>query len=572
MLLLPAAVALAAVPIAVQGAGPLPRQGGSETGSPPGFPAPVTAVFVDELEPLYPDRPTMQPSAEGGGGLELHAARGTIAAVHLLLRSPEELNLDLQVHGLPEGWGADPRWFRLVDVPVEENTGLGSRTEQFEGETNPHVLRRAPFRIYEALEPVIFPLRLPRGPSALRLEFEIPSGAPSGKWELAITGDPLVFNRATLQIHDAVVPPAGRDTLRYTNWYSPDEMARRHGLDPWSEAHWEMIGRYAALMARGRQNTFWIRWADVFHRDADGALRFRRERFERLVRLFRAAGLWWIEGAPLARRPGGDWSKEWLELNVAGLPATSPEGRAALAGMLGELRACLEQNGWLDAYLQHLADEPTDTNAADYRALAAIVRQELPGVPIVEATMSRELVGAVDVWCPQVQKFQAHRDFFEQRRAAGDRIWTYTCLVPGGPWLNRLLDQERLRQVWFGWAAAHYRLEGFLHWGLNHYQADPFAQSVVDHPAQPNTTNKLPAGDTHVVYPGPDGPWSGLRFEAHRIGLEDHALLEQLRAQDPEAYARIVAQVFRAYDDYAVEVAAYRAARRQLLEALAAAG
>ena len=76
-------------------------------------------------------------------------------------------------------------------------------------------------------------------------------------------------------------------------------------------------------------------------------------------------------------------------------------------------------------------------------------------------------------------------------------------------------------------AAALDRLDGFLHWGLNQYHADPFAQSVVDHTAAPGTENRLPAGDTHVLYPGPDGPWSSVRFEAHRIGL-----VEQL-ADDP---------------------------------------
>jgi len=531
------------------------------------FPAPPLARFVDALEPLYPDR--LGPDQLPATLARLDAARGAVAAVHVIIEHPDGGEVGLRLSGLGPELERGARWFRLVDVPVEENTGLGSRTEQFEGERNPHVIRRAPFRVYEAMEPVSPPLTVPAGATAFRLEIPIPADFAPGVYAITAVDPWSLLKPLELVVHDAVVPPAGRDTLHYTNWYSPDEMARRHGLEPWSEAHWEMIGRYAARMAHGRQNTFWVRWGDVFRRGEDGAVAFRRGRFERLVRTFRDAGLWWIEGAPLARRPGGDWSKEWLELNVAGVAATSPEGRAALADMLGELRACLEQNGWLDAYLQHLADEPTDTNAADYRALAALVREHLPGVPIVEATMSRELAGAVDVWCPQVQKFQAHRDFFEERRAAGDRLWTYTCLVPGGPWLNRLLDQERLRQVWFGWAAARYQIEGYLHWGLNHYKADPFKQSVVDHPAQPGTKNKLPAGDTHVIYPGPDGPWSGLRFEAHRVGLEDRELLEQLRALDPEAMERIVQRVFRAYDDYSVDVTAYRAAKRELLEALA---
>lgn len=546
--------------------------------------APQQAALFDELEPLYPD------SDPAGGVLvfESHHARGTIAGVDVLVTGLDPGSpLTLFSAGAPEA--AEPVWYRLHPVPVEENTGLGSRTEQFQGERNPFVIRRAPFEVFEAMEalqieagsddvpsrrslPDRHPaIRSPRPTEALRLEIAVPAEVEAAVWSLEIgvgNGPDLWSMRWRIHVHEAVVPPSGRDTLRYTNWYSPGEMARRHGLEPWSEPHWQMIRRYAGLMARGRQNVFWIPWGEVFALGDDGQPFLRRQRLERWVRTFREAGLWWIEGAPLARRPGGDWSKDRLELAVAGVLATSPEGRAALARMLGALEACLVENGWKDAWLQHLADEPTDVNAADYRELAAVVRELLPGAPIVEATMSRELVGAVDVWCPQVQVFQAQREFFEQRRAAGDRLWTYTCLVPGGPWLNRLLDQERLRQVWFGWAAAEYRLDGFLHWGFNHYKADPFARSVVDHPAQPGTKNKLPAGDTHIVYPGPDGPWSGLRFEAHRVGLEDRELLELLRARDPAAYERIVARVFRAYDDYETGVAEYRAAKRELLEAL----
>jgi hypothetical protein len=182
--------------------------------------------------------------------------------------------------------------------------------------------------------------------------------------------------------------------------------------------------------------------------------------------------------------------------------------------------------------------------------------------------MSRALVGAVDMWCPQVQAWQAEQEFFGERKAAGDRVWVYTCLRPGGPWLNRLLDQERLRQVYFGWGAAKNGWDGYLHWGLNHWKADPFEQSVVDHPQMPGTNNRLPAGDTHVVYPGEDGPWSGLRFEAHRIGMEDHVLLAQLAARDPQQTMDVIGAVFRGADDYETDVARYRTVRRQLLTAL----
>jgi hypothetical protein len=79
---------------------------------------------------------------------------------------------------------------------------------------------------------------------------------------------------------------------------------------------------------------------------------------------------------------------------------------------------------------------------------------------------------------------------------------------------------ELLRPALFGWAAARFGLDGFLHWGFNHYGRgqDPFQQSVVGH----GGGNFLPAGDTHIVYPGTGGPWSSLRLEAQREGFEDY--------------------------------------------------
>ena len=42
----------------------------------------------------------------------------------------------------------------VLDVPVEQNTGLDSRTERFKGNINPYVIRRAPFRIFEIIKPL----------------------------------------------------------------------------------------------------------------------------------------------------------------------------------------------------------------------------------------------------------------------------------------------------------------------------------------------------------------------------------------------------------------------------------
>jgi hypothetical protein len=529
------------------------------------------AALFDELGLLYPD-------TNPDTGVERFAgdtARGIPAGVHALaagLPGGATVRWKLTLDGAPV---ADARAFRLVDVPVEQNTGLVSRTKIWDGKENPHVIREAPFRIFEVFEPVKDSAPASAaGVLALRVEVPIAPDAKAGSrtYELALeAGDWRRTLHWELNVHAVTVPPSGPQSPGYTNWFSPDIIAERHGLQPWGEPFWRMLGRYADLMARGRQNTFWVRWGDFASVGGDRKITLDRERFKRYVQLFLDRGFTRVEGGHLAHRHQGEWDSPRLDLVLTGSDVNSEEGREELAALLGEVRSAL---GELQlpkhvVYLQHLTDEPTDANAESYKALAEQVRRHMPGVKIFEATMSLELVGAVDHWCPQVQEYQNHRDFFEERKTAGDAVWVYTCLAPGGPWLNRLLDQERLRQVYLGWALAKFDLAGFLHWGFNHYRSgtDPFAQSVVPHGGGP--PNYLPAGDSHVVYPGKDGPLSGQRFEAHRIGMEDAELLQLLKKRDPERAQAIIARVFRAFDDYEKDIAVYRAAKRELLTAVA---
>jgi hypothetical protein len=388
--------------------------------------------------------------------------------------------------------------------------------------------------------------------------------APTGAWEIPLrveVDDQTVDLRVKARVYAAVVTPVGKDSFPYTNWFCFSYMATRHGLEPWSEGHWQMIARYAALMAHGRQNMFWLPFGDIFSLQ-DGRPVLNRERLRQLVKIFTDAGMYYIEGGHFGGRTTSDWECPTFSLGLTKSLATSVEGNADIHDIAVQLMEEIDANGWRERWIQHIADEPIDANAADYRIFAGIVRKYMPGIPILDAVLNEKLVGSVNIWCPQAQEFQRIQQHFTNMKALGDQEYFYTCCVPGGPWLNRLMDMELLRPALLGWGAAHYGLDGFLHWGLNHYKddQDPFQQSVVNH----GGANSLPAGDTHNVYPGADGPWSSVRLEAQREGCEDYELLHRL---DPEQAQAIIRPVLRGFDDYTKDPAAFRAARRALLEA-----
>jgi hypothetical protein len=527
--------------------------------------------ICDALEFLYTDS---QVGSRTRRSLVIDVARGGTASAHVLLNDVPvgaKVRLSLSAKGKRRAAGA--RWFRLVDVPVHKNTGINGFIEAdnlTQEQLNPYVTRRAPFRVFDAMEPVSGVFAASAAVQAVRLHLPVPLGAKPGSNEYNIgvaVGEQTTELKLSVRVHAAAIPAVGRDSFKVSNWFSLTNMATPHDLKCWSEAHWRMIARYAKLMVRGRQNTFLLSASDIFTRTAAGLV-LDRARLRRIVRTFTSAGLHFIEGPHFAGRK--DYGSNTFLNVLDGPPSISTEGNADIAFAAKQLVDEIDRNKWRGRWFQHVGDEPTDGCAAEYRILCGIVRRHMPGIPLLDANCTLSIAGALDHWCPKVHEYQPNRDFYAHQRQTGDKVWYYTCCVPGGKWLNRLLDQELLRPALLGWAGALFGMDGFLHWGLNNWPKtmDPFERSLNDDP-DPSLGNWLPYGDTHIVYPGKDGPWPSLRFESHREGFEDVELLHRLQSTNPRAAAAIIKRVMRGFDDYTTDTQRFRSARRAILEALA---
>jgi hypothetical protein len=529
----------------------------------------VRVGLIDEAVEIYPDRVPSSCADE----LVLDVPRNAVAGAHVMFSGLQ--GTETIMFALEDANGrAVPGciWYRMIDVPVAENTGLDRNTEKYSNKINPYVIRRAPFRIYDPFRAVTSPILAESSTVVLRLEIPVAADAPVGtnSFRIRVTcGKMMKVLRLPVTVHRAVIPPLDHSTIAYINWHSLDNICTSHGVEKWSEPFWGMVRQYAQMMARGRQNAFWFIWGEYFTFDSTGHVTsFERARLERYIRLFLAEKFTTIHGAPLVGRRDWFGSLDML-LGVRAADgrevyATSDRGKMMLREMGTRVIAMMKENHWDAQWLQGVFDEPTDEFLGRYQELVALFRELDPSIKILEATLTEKVAGSVDVWCPQVQEYQADRAFYDGRKAAGDRVWVYTCLSPGGPWLNRLLDMERLRQIYIGWACAKYDLQGFLHWGLNHHTPKPFEELVRFH----IEGQYLPAGDSHIIYPVKEGPLSSHRFEAHRIGMEDFELLHQLKARKPDRMQEIVARVVTSFDKYSTDVRVYRQARKSLLDAV----
>mgnify|MGYP000256472923 CR=1 FL=1 len=524
--------------------------------------------IVDPLEPIYPDKNDLKAySTKWKTDIPKHS----IAEAHVLLKLP--IGDSFTVSASKNGKAIENVWSALIDVPVEQNTGIDSRTEQYINKINPYVVRRAPFRVFEVIQPIKKEkLTVASNYTALRLAIPFTELKEKKSHIIDIvvkTSSTEYKGKFIVKVHPVQLPKLSESNFFYTNWFNLSKMESRHNITRWSDAWYGMLNKYAELMAHGRQNSITLP-RELFKYE-NGKLYLEKDKMLRFINIFRKNGFKYFEAPHLMHRgDNDDWGDSELKVVLTKRRYYKEEGKKDVAVLMHQIYDFVKTNNLENNWLQHIADEPTAVNAKCYKDIAKQIKSIFPEIKIMEATNDRDgLAGAVDIWCPLINDFQENESFFREREKHGEKVLVYTCLIPGGKWLNRTLDMEKLRQVYFGWGAAYYNTNGYLHWGLNQYYSNPFEQSVVKHPSpQASANNFLPAGDTHIVYPGKDGPLSSIRFEAHRLGCEDYDLLQLLKLTNQKVYTKLVNKLFRSYTDYNLSIEDYRKTKKKLLKAL----
>ncbi|MGI6295610.1 MAG: glycoside hydrolase domain-containing protein [Armatimonadota bacterium] len=409
----------------------------------------------------------------------------------------------------------------------------------------------------------------------------VPKGAASGKYTASVVincDGQMVSVPVQVAVHGFELPDAR--TLHITNWFSYRHIANVHKVEPWCEPFWKWLEVWARAMADYRQDTVLtptpqlIRGID----DGKGNLTFDFSNFDRWVELFDRSGVdGIIEGGHMCGRKGGDWSSKDLEawfINTT-MPdgswrkwedasAVGEEHKKFLSQYMPALQKHLEEKGWLGRYVQHIADEPTDTNAETYIAVAKLLKQYAPKIPIIDASMCETIAGAIDIWVPQTSGLDQKLDFYQARKQLGEHVWIYTCLSPKGKYMNRFVDYHTLSTRLLHWVNFKYDATGYLHWGLTYWHGDPFKD------LEPNWGGDtfLPPGDDHLVYPSSRGPLSSIRWEAMRDGIEDYEMLKLLQKQNPKLASEICDSIVQSFTLYSLDPVAFNAARMRLIKAL----
>lgn len=480
--------------------------------------------------------------------ISLFCARNSSTAFQILIEEEKKINVELISQAI-DNIGIDI--LNILPVYVEKNTGEKGYTAEMHDSLG-HVSRKAPFFVYDALEPYTSDVSSRYGADgkhAFYVCFRVSSDCLPGFYRFQISfssGKSKLIIDVEMQVYNVCVPSDRH--LKISNWYNINNIALRHGKAIWSEAFWDMFEQYAVLMAQTRQTHFLLPFNSAIYRYYHGEPDFSFENMERIIKLFFKLGFTTIEGGPVARQRFLE-DDRFVLLSNPDIYATSEIGISIQEKYYKALYRFLNDLGCLDRYVQHVADEPFDSSKEDYIKLATNIRRWLPGVQLIDAICTSELMEAPDISVLDCHRFE--EDLIHYREHQKQReLWIYTCALPGGNYCNRLLDIPLIKTRLLHWGNSKYGLNGYLHWGFNCYREnqDPFLHTSPFFTAT-RFESFLPPGDTHLVYPGKNGPLSSIRLEQMRAGVEDYELLEMLKVKDISEAENIFDRCFRGFSD-----------------------
>jgi len=217
---------------------------------------------------------------------------------------------------------------------------------------------------------------------------------------------------------------------------------------------------------------------------------------------------------------------------------------------LKERYEAVKKLGLIDKALVYIGDETKDW--AEMRKRSDAIRKACPDLVImIGGSFPRpELDGIIDIFDPQIDQ-RANKVYslpagemlpmVHKTQERGEKFFWYVAAGPMLPCPNVQMEEPLIASRVLFWLTWKFGVTGFEYYCYNiwsHNFPDKDGKRWPEKPFYPRgwgDTN----GDGMLFYPGPDGPFSSVRFENIRDGIEDwesHCVLrdyaDALRAKD----------------------------------------
>lgn len=347
----------------------------------------------------------------------------------------------------------------------------------------------------------------------------------------------VYYQDMTIEVISAVMP---EQKLIYTRWFYADCVAVAHGVDVFSEKHWELMDKYIAAAADVGINMILVPTHTPPLDTQIGTVRpcvqlvdiekkgdcyeFSFEKFKRFIDICKKHGIQYFEIAHMFSQWGAkcapnimvtengkrDYMFGW---HVA---ADSDDYVSFLKQYIKALSEELEKEGISRNTYFHISDEPSLKSVETYKTASEIIRPLIGNSKTFDALSNYEFYEKGLVGCPVTSVAHIH-EFLEHDIP---NQWTYYCCGPQIVFTNSFMAMPSYRTRILGFLLYKYNIKGFLHWGLNFYNA---CRSL--YPINPYMTTSgdkaFPSGDPFIVYPGNDCVYPSIRGEVTYEAIQD---------------------------------------------------
>lgn len=469
----------------------------------------------------------------------LYVWRGERAAVKAVVFAPggtKPLKVKLSGWNNPAGKeivGASAgtaRWMRYV--LTDSHNRCGVHPMDLETWTVADVIDRdAPAALQErSVRPVWCTLEIPR---------DLAAGAYDLTLEVADAATDAVVGTLGLkvQVRDHALPLPADQRFHLDLWQQPYSVSRYHGVERWSDAHFEALRPYMRQLARAGQKVvtailFHEPWRDQNDQShdkfdpmiettlrTDGTWAFDFTLFDNYVNFMAECGI----SARINCYSMIPWNMSFRYIDEATdtyrylrTTTSSEEYRGLWTAFLTAFAAHLRERGWFEKTCISMDERGLDAMLD----ASKLVREVVPDMKMALAgNYHVELVDLLDDYClAYAQRFSA--DELARRRAAGQISTSYTCCTEAKP--NLFTNSLPAEAAYLPLQAVATGLDGYLHWSWINWPEQPLLDSRF---------RLFASGDTYISYPGDR---SSVRFERLVEGIQQsekiHILREAYRA------------------------------------------
>jgi hypothetical protein len=388
------------------------------------------------------------------------------------------------------------QWVRYIDI--NRNTA---------GIPDDELIARSPTSIPDPFwENSTIPVRAENA-QPIWIEIHVPQNAKPGDYngKLTVTTEAESFEMpVTLHVWNFDVPSERH--LSVINWWNFPGLGFKN-IKKYSKEYWDLLGRFCTFLVEHRQTDVQTS-LNLVQEKADGqqGYSYDTSRLERYAEVAFEAGIRQIHLHSVGHRTHSITN-----------PASRIKPNESSLRRLAVCEKIIQRRNWQNRFLVSISDEPFIHHEESYAAMVDRVHKTAPSVRCIEA-VEAEYLGKLDIYVPKLSHLNLWYPRFEQVQREGGELWFYTCCHPVGRYPNRFLDQSLLKVRVLHWINYLYDMDGYLHWGLNHFAGDnPYTQEAI--------SKGLPLGDRAIVYPGEKGLLGSLRFSAMRDGLQDFEYL-----------------------------------------------